>query len=197
MGGMVTEVNVNFGIRGGTDAAFAELKPAVEKLGLEALDWRTLGADFIAISQAKSAGTGTIIFLILIIAGVGISNTMLMAVFERVRELGMMRALGMKNRQIRALFLWESAGIGLLGGIYGVGLGALVNWPLVRWGIDFTFLMRDGSFGYRILGKMYGVWNLPSILTAFAMGVGMAVLVAAFSTHRILRLDIPSSLRFQ
>ena len=197
MNGLVTEVNVNFGTFNGADADFDALVPDVETLGLEALDWRILGEDFIAISQAKTGGTGMIIFLILIIAGVGISNTMLMAVYERVRELGMMRALGMRNRQIRALFLWESAGIGLLGGLYGVGLGALLNWPLVKWGIDYSFLLRDSSFGYRIQGQMYGVWNLQSIVTAFLMGVGMAVLVAAFSTHRILKLDIPASLRFQ
>ncbi len=197
MNGLVTEVNVNLGYGESADEAFAAMVPDVEELGLEALDWRILGADFIAISQAKAGGTGMIVFLILIIAGVGISNTMLMAVYERVRELGMMRALGMRNRQIRALFLWESAGIGLIGGIFGVGLGALVTWPLVKWGIDYSFLLRDASFGYRIQGQMYGVWDFPSMITAFILGVGMAVLVAAFSTHRILRLDIPASLRFQ
>lgn len=197
MAGLVTEVNINLGYGESADEAFAALVPEAESLGLEALDWRILGADFIAISQAKAGGTGMIVFLILIIAGVGISNTMLMAVYERVRELGMMRALGMRNRQIRALFLWESAGIGLIGGIYGVALGALVTWPLVKWGIDYSFILRDASFGYRIQGQMYGVWDFPSMIIAFALGVGMAVLVAAFSTHRILRLDIPASLRFQ
>ncbi len=197
MNGNVTEMNINFGSGKSAESAFAALVPELEKIGLEAVDWHILGADFFAISQAKGAGTGMIIFLILIIAGVGISNTMLMAVYERVRELGMMRALGMRNRQIRALFLWESAGIGVLGGLYGVGLGALVTWPLVKWGIDYSFLLRDSSFGYRLQGQMYGVWDFPSMIAAFAMGVGMAVLVAAFSTHRILRLDIPASLRFQ
>jgi ABC-type lipoprotein release transport system permease subunit len=197
MGGDVTEVNVNFGIQGDADEKFAALARNVGPLGLEALGWRVLGEDFVAISQAKGAGTGMIVLLILIIAAVGISNTMLMAVYERVRELGMMRALGMRDSQIRALFLWESAGIGLLGGLYGVGLGALVTWPLVKWGIDYSFLLREASFGYRIQGQMHGVWDIPNMAIAFVMGVGMAVLVASFSTHRILRLDIPASLRFQ
>jgi ABC-type lipoprotein release transport system permease subunit len=196
MNGDVTEMNVNFGGRS-AESDFAALAGEVEKTGLQAVDWRVLGADFFAISRAKAAGTGTIVFLILIIAAVGISNTMLMAVFERVRELGMMQALGMRRRQIRALFLWESAGIGILGGIYGVGLGALVSWPLAKWGIDYSFLLRESSFGYRIQGHMYGVWDIKSMIAAFAMAVGMAVLVAAFSTHRILKLDIPSSLRFE
>jgi hypothetical protein len=78
-----------------------------------------------------------------------------------------------------------------------VGLGALVSWPLAKWGIDYSFLLRESSFGYRIQGHMYGVWDIKSMIPAFAMAVGMAVLVAAFSTHRILKLDIPSSLRFE
>ncbi len=197
MDGMVTEMNVSYGEDSSADTRFSSLTPDVEALGLEAVDWRVLGEDFIAISQTKAGSSFVLILLILIIAGVGISNTMLMAVYERVRELGMMRALGMKNNQIRSLFLWESAGIGLLGGIYGVGLGALINWPLVKFGIDYSFLLRESNFGYRIQGQMYGAWEIPTMIAAFFMGVGMAVLVAAFSTHRILRLDIPASLRFQ
>lgn len=75
-----------------------------------------------------------LLLIILIIAAVVISNTMLMAVYKRVRELDIMRAL----------FLWVSGGIGLLGNV---------------------------------------------------LGIAIAVLAAPFSTHRILRLDIPSSLR--
>lgn len=197
MEGTVTSVYVNFGQSRLADDRFAALKTDVEALGLEAPDWRILGADFIAISQAKTSGTASIIMLILIIAAVGISNTMLMAVYERVRELGMMRALGMKARQIRSMFLWESAGIGLIGGFYGVALGCLVNWPLAKWGINYGFLLRDSSFGYRIQGQMFSAWDAGSIILAFFMGVVMAVFVAWFATHRILRLDIPASLRFQ
>ncbi len=196
MGGMVTEINVSFGENSAADSKFAALVPKINEAGLEALNWQTLGEDFITMSQAEAGSSGVIILLILIIAGVGISNTMLMAVYERVRELGMMRALGMKDKQIRSLFLWESAGIGFIGGIIGVGIGALINWPLVRFGIDYSAIMRDTSFGYRIQGQMYGEWDVLTMVLAFFMGVGMAVLVAMFSTHRILRMDIPGSLRF-
>ncbi len=196
MNGAVTEINVRFPREGRSERAFDELSSRVYSRGLEAVSWQTLGADFIAMSRSKSGATGFIILLMLIIAGVGISNTMLMAVYERVRELGMMRALGMKNSQVKRLFLWEAAGIGLLGGVMGCLLGTLATWPLVRWGIDYSFLLRDSSFGYRIQGQMYGAWDLPTVLLAFVMGVGMTVLVAVFSTGRILRLDIPGSLRF-
>lgn len=197
MGGRVTEVNVYLGDSAAADEAFTQLAPEVEKLELEALDWKVLGEDFVLISQSKTWGTGVIIVMILIIAAVGISNTMLMAVYERVRELGMMRAMGMRDRQIRMMFLYESAGIGLLGGLYGVVMGTLVNWPLVTFGIDYSSLLREANFGYRIQGQLYGVWDIKTIISAFLLGVVLSVFVASLSTHRILRLDIPASMRFQ
>ncbi len=129
-------------------------------------------------------------------AAVGISNTMLMAVFERSREVGMMRALGMSDRKIRSLFLWESTGIGVTGSFIGIFIGALVNIPLVKYGLDYSSLMRDADFGYRTDGIFYGTWHFPGYFYAALLGVGLSVLVAAVSIRRVLRMDIPSSLRY-
>ena len=63
---------------------------------------------------------------------------MLMAVYERVREIGMMRALGMRDRFIRLAFLLEAGGIGLVGSAVGLVLGAALNWYMVRWGLDLS-----------------------------------------------------------
>ncbi len=168
----------------------------VEEAGLEYSPWDVQAADYVAVMAAEYSGSGTVIFLILIIAAVGISNTMLMAVYERSREIGMMRALGMADRKIRHMFLLESAGIGAVGSFIGILVGALVNIPLVKYGLDYSAIMRDSNFGYRMTGIFYGSWHWQGYLYALILGIGLAVLVAAVSTRRILRLDIPSSLRF-
>ena len=62
--------------------------------------------------------------IILIIAGIGILNLLLMAVYERTREIGLLGALGMKPRQISLLFLLEGAMMGVVGVAFGVGAGA-------------------------------------------------------------------------
>lgn len=191
----VTEVNVNFAMDNTAENEFKSLLKPLSALGLEALDWKVLGADFITVSRTENTFDGLLLVILLIIAAVGISNTMLMAVYERTRELGIMRAMGMRDRQIRALFLWESGGIGLLGSILGLVLGVLINWPIVHRGIDYSALMRDNSFGYRVQGQLYGVWDPLAIIGAFFLGIALAVLVTSFSTHRILRMDISSSLR--
>jgi putative ABC transport system permease protein len=64
--------------------------------------------------------------LLAILVGVlGVTNTMLMSVFERKQEIAILLALGWKRSRIVRMILWESAMLGLLGGIIGVGLGVI------------------------------------------------------------------------
>jgi putative ABC transport system permease protein len=75
---------------------------------------------FYLILQVIFGGVGAVA---LIVAAIGIANTMAMAILERTREIGLMKAVGATNRDVLTVFLGESAGIGFLGGIGGVILG--------------------------------------------------------------------------
>jgi len=80
------------------------------------------------VIQGVFGGIGAIA---LIVAAFGIANTMTMAIYERTREIGLMKAVGATNRDVMSVFLAEAGGIGLLGGLggvlLGVGLGALID----------------------------------------------------------------------
>ena len=65
------------------------------------MSWKELAHDYISVYEADKGASRLILLLVFIIAAVGISNTMLMAMYERIRELGMMRALGMDDRAIQ------------------------------------------------------------------------------------------------
>lgn len=80
---------------------------------------------------------GVIGAVLVIVVLTGIANTMLMSVLERVREIGTMMALGVRRRQIVALFLAESAALGLLAGVVGALLGSLVVFWLHQRGLNF------------------------------------------------------------
>ncbi|MGE4453086.1 MAG: ABC transporter permease [Sphaerochaeta sp.] len=164
---------------------------------LKVYTWEDLAQDYLALIEAKQGGTGMILFLVFIIAAVGVSNTMLMAMYERIRELGMMRALGMKDRDILLSFLFEAGGIGLIGSMVGIALGSLVNIYLVHTGIDFGFMFRDMDIGFRISSVMRGAWSLSTSLKAFFAGVFLSMLVAVFPIRRALKLDIPTCLHHQ
>jgi putative ABC transport system permease protein len=75
---------------------------------------------FFVILQVIFGGVGAIALLV---AAIGIANTMAMAILERTREIGLMKAVGATNRDVLSVFLGEAAGIGFIGGIGGVILG--------------------------------------------------------------------------
>lgn len=197
MDGAATEIDVRL-----SDTADLEKElPLIENLlngdGLSVLSWRVLALDYLALAEAKRGGTGMVLFLIFIIAAVGISNTMLMAIFERIRELGMMRSLGMSDVKIRIAFIIEAAGIGLIGSCIGIVLGIAADFWIVNYGIDFSFIVRQMDIGYRIQGVFRGAWNPGTIIRAFFAGTLISTLVAILPTNRALRMDIPNCLRHQ
>ena len=67
-----------------------------------------------------------------IIAILGIVNTLALSVFERTRELGLLRVVGMSRRQMRRMVRWESVVIAVLGGLVGLALGVLWGWAFAR-----------------------------------------------------------------
>ena len=115
--------------------ATPEQVPAVEQEllgeGFYAYSARTvlqsINVTFLII-QGVFGGIGAIA---LVVAAFGIANTMSMAIYERTREIGLMKSIGATNRDVMSVFLAEAGGIGVLGGVIGVivgiGLGALIN----------------------------------------------------------------------
>ncbi len=81
-------------------------------------------SNFYLIIQVIFGGVGAVA---LIVAAIGIANTMAMAILERTREIGLMKAIGATNRDVLSIFLGEAAGIGFVGGLGGVAAGYLVN----------------------------------------------------------------------
>jgi len=96
------------------------------------------------IIQAVMGGIGAIALLV---AAIGIANTMTMAIYERTREIGVMKAVGASNRDVMSVFLAEAGSIGLLGGIggvlVGVGLAQLIG--LVAAGLLATQAAQSGA----------------------------------------------------
>ena len=162
--------------------------------GIEVLGFYRLNEDFAEVMEMENAGTAIILILLGIIAVVGISNTMLMSVLERENEIGMMRALGVRDGEIRWMFTFEAAGIGLIGAIVGLILGALLVWHAVAVGIDYGVLMEI-EMDFRFDGVLYGVWHFSSMIAAALFAVVIAGVVALVPTRRMLRRRITDSLR--
>jgi putative ABC transport system permease protein len=156
----------------------AQLERDLKRLdkNLAAYSWEELEA--VSVAGAKQMGNQLIMTIILLIAAIAIINTVILAALERMEEIGMMKAMGLQTKEVIFTFVLESTGIGILGGIIGVFLGAIGVWVLSIYGIDFGALtgVDLSSFGVPILGKLYGVWNPKSFILVFSFGVVVSLL---------------------
>lgn len=194
MGKGVTEIDIK--LKDPTKTQQFRDKLAKEITGVEVATWKDLAEDVIAIAEAKRGGTFVMLFGIFLVALIGITNTILLAVFERVKEIGMMAAMGMKRRQIVRLFMLEGAMIGLLGSIAGCLMAFLVNIPFVEYGLNWGMYMRDmGDIGYRITGVSRGVWNINMFIFAFIFGIVVSALTSFYPAWVASRMEPTEALK--
>ena len=114
--------------------------------------------------------------LAIVIALLGIANTLALSIFERTRELGLLRAVGMTRSQMRAAVRWEATIIALLGTTLGLAIGTGFGWAIV------TALEGEGISEFHVPVASLGVITLISALA----GVAAAILPA----RRAARLDV-------
>ena len=103
--------------------------------GVEIDSWQTLRPEMREALQTKMSFTTFFGFVVVFIGCIGIMNLMLMAVFERTREMGVLAALGLKSRQVMGLFMLEGTMIGLIGAIIGSAIGLGLILLLALWGL--------------------------------------------------------------
>ena len=121
-----------------------------------------------------------LLFLSVIIAVVGIIITLLLSVFERQREIGLLRAVGMTRSQVRTTVRWESVITSLLGSVLGIVLGVGLGWVIV-------FSLRDeGLTSFQL--------PVGSTVTILVMSFVVGVLAAVYPAWRATKVDILEAL---
>jgi putative ABC transport system permease protein len=125
------------------------------------------------------------------VASIGIANTMIMAIYERTKEIGILKAVGASPGDIRVLFMAEAALIGLLGGVVGTVGGWLLGLGLNE-GILAYLHWQD----IPMEGKFFVVTGWLVVLAlAFAVVVGL--LAGLYPAARAARLDPLEALRYE
>lgn len=193
MEGSVTSIDIRIPDKLDVEAARKQIQQQLDP-SLVVLSWKDLAQDYLALVSAKQGGSYMILALIFIIAAVGISNTMLMAMYERSGEIAMMRAIGMGTGPLWAAFLLEAGLIGLLGSVIGSLFAFVANLYLVEIGADFSFMLRNVDMGFRISGVMYGAWSLASFIIAGIAAVALSMLGAVLPIRRALKGSVVRTL---
>jgi ABC-type lipoprotein release transport system permease subunit len=142
---------------------------ALHAPGLELLTWRDLNQLMVEGMESAMGFLYMIYLIVLAIVAVVVANTLLMSVFERTREMGILAALGMKGRQIMAMFVLESATLGAIGVILGVLLGSLGVYYLATEGVYLGDLSAsaasvDIAYGETIYARFQ--WADTAVLSA-------------------------------
>jgi ABC-type lipoprotein release transport system permease subunit len=148
--------------------------------GYDVDSWETLRPEFRETMETKAAVTGFMGIVVVLIASIGILNLMMMAVFERTREMGVLAALGMKGRQIMGLYLLEGTLIGIVGAVIGCTLGAALLLWLGQVGLDFSSAQGMGEITALMGERVYPSMSASDIVSR---GILVAIVAALASLY--------------
>ena len=179
------------------EKAAAKLEEGLKTVagGLSVLPWTVTGAEFLAFVQSRSGLSRVLLLLVFIIAAVGVSNTMLMTILERTREMGMLRAQGMYDRELRTSLMMEAAAIGLIGGILGLVLSLPFNAFLVNTGFDLSWMIEKVGVDLPFSGRLRGAWHARTMLMSVAVGAFLSFAVSVIPARRAMKLSVVEALR--
>jgi putative ABC transport system permease protein len=167
---------------GQADRARDAVAQAARSMALEAAPLQAIqGAVGAALGRVFGLLDGLSVIAVLI-AALGILNTLTMSVVERVRELGILRAAGMSARQVGRMVVVEAGILGLIGGVVGVTAGSVAGFLMVGWGSGF----RAG-------------WTPAWSLIGLALVLGLVVSMAAswYPARLAGRISIVRAVQFE
>ncbi|GAP16591.1 ABC transporter permease [Levilinea saccharolytica] len=157
--------------------------------GLQVLTWKQLNSILMDSVNASAAFIQLLYFIVLGMVAVVIANTLLMSVFERTREMGILSALGMKSRQILGMFLLEAGMLAVVGVALGVLFGGLIVYYYSQVGISFGQDIMEVkasnmiTYGKVLYTQFSALKTMQLSLTALIMILLVAVYPASFAAR--------------
>ena len=168
----------------------AAVEDAVKNMGFNAFSIVDANKSISQFFKVLDLFLGIFGSLALAVASIGIVNTLVMAVLERRREIGIMKAVGASDADVQGLFFAEAGGMGLVGGTAGVALGWAIG-RLINFGTNI-YLERQHFPPAQI-------WSVPAWLILFAIvfSVAVSLLSGLYPAGRAARLDPVQALRYE
>ncbi|MDP2308266.1 MAG: ABC transporter permease [Pseudomonadota bacterium] len=129
------------------------------------------------------------------ITGLGVLNTMLMSVLERTGEIGVMRAMGLRRRQVISLFVLEALGISAIGGVLGAVLGGLGGYWLQVHGVNLGSVVDKLPATVPMNSTIYGQVTPEILVSAVLLGLAMALVGGVIPAYRASRIEPIEAMR--
>ncbi len=159
--------------------------------------WKEASPQTAQLLSMQDIGAGVTLGIVFMVAGFGVINTMMMSVFERTREIGVLRAIGIRPRRMIAMVVIEALLLALLASAIGLTIGGLLDWWLIVYGLDFSADMPDGIEFSGIVFEpvIYGVFRLGPVLATLGSVVSVSMLASLLPAWRAARLNPVDAIR--
>lgn len=190
--GQVTEIAIFLKQLGEEELVKQDLMASFPNVEIDT--WQTYFPELETTLSTKTAVMNVFSVVILLIAAIGVLNLLLMAVYERQREIGILAALGFRPGQISLLFILEGALYGMCGVVIGVALGLLINGVLRIVGLDFSAYADVTEYMALVGGRVYPAWGLGNFLPRALTVAIIATLAAFYPAHEASRREPATAL---
>jgi lipoprotein-releasing system permease protein len=151
-------------------AASLRKKPALAEYSVT--EWQAQNGDLLTALRSQSSSSYTIQFFVLLAVALGIASTLAISAVQKTRQIGILKAMGMRDRQAGRIFFWQAATLGVIGSGLGVAIGVGIIWLFSTYAGTFTFTPK--------------VWFTA---LSFVIGVLVAVLSSLIPSRRTAKLD--------
>ena len=162
---------------------------------MDVRDWRELNPPLAMYFTIIDYMAFIIVGIFLLALSFGIINTMLMAVLERTRELGMLGAIGMSKGKIFNMIMLETVFLTLFGSAIGIMLAVALILPMIETGIDLSFFMEDFMEDYGFSSVIYPVANMKMFVQILALVFLAGILSAIYPARKALKLKPLEAIR--
>jgi ABC-type lipoprotein release transport system permease subunit len=194
LGAQSTEVQVNIEQLGNEPAVVDALAPLLP--GYEVESWEKNYPELKTTINRKSSVMNVFGVIIIAIAGIGILNLLLMAVYERTREIGLLGAMGLKPRQIATLFILEGTLIGVVGAAAGAILGMAFNLTFQQIGFDYSSYADITEYMALITGKIYPTLGVENLFSRMMSVIVISTLAAWIPATEAARREPAEALHY-
>jgi ABC-type lipoprotein release transport system permease subunit len=173
-------------------AAGIALKLSQNSIECDVKTWEDLSQSLLAAIELNQQVLGIIYLIALVIAGMGIMNTMFMSVSERTREIGILQAVGMNPGGILRIFLLESLIIGLIGGIFGSISGTAIVYSINSVGLEYPSQVQ-----YLPITKIQAIIDPSTVLFMLVFALAISLAAGAYPAWRASRREPVEALRYE
>jgi ABC-type lipoprotein release transport system permease subunit len=194
LNGQSTEVQVTLKQLGMEKSVIAAISPTLP--GYEVESWEENYPELGTAVNRKDTVMNIFSIIIIMIAGIGILNLLLMAVYERTREIGLLGAMGLKPRQIATSFILEGTMIGVVGALLGVVLGLIINGTLRQVGMDFASFANMTEYMALISPRIYPTLALDRAVWRVITVIAICTLAAWIPAREAARREPAEALHY-